>query len=91
MSLPEVDTKDIDISVEDNILTISAKREDEREVDKQDYYSKEIRRGSFSRSVRLPKSVEAKAAKALYKNGILKVTAPVVTGAKDKAVKVKVE
>lgn len=90
MSLPEVNTEDINISVEDNILVISAKRDEEKEIDKQDYYSKEIRRGSFSRSVRLPKSVEAAHATAEYKDGVLKISAPVLSGAEEKAVKIEI-
>lgn len=89
MNLPEVDSKDLDVVIEDNILTISGKREEEKETEKKDYYSKEIRRGSFSRSVRLPKSVQADKAGASYKDGVLVVTAPVVPGAKEKAVKVR--
>lgn len=91
MSLPEVKIEDIDITCEENILTITGKREEEKEIEEKDYYSKEIRRGSFSRSVRLPKSVEGKKAEAEYKNGALKVTIPVRNDATDKSIKIKVK
>src|SRR3989344_4573976 len=91
MSLPGIKSDELDVSIEDDMLTISGRREEEREVDKKDYYSKEIRRGSFSRTVSLPKSVDAGRAEAKYENGELVVTMPVVAGAKEKAAKVKVK
>lgn len=91
MSLPGVKSEELDISLEDNMLTISGRREEEKETDKKDYYSKEIRRGSFSRSVSLPKSVDATKTEAKYENGELVITMPVVASAKEKAVKVKIK
>lgn len=91
MSLPEIDLKDIDVTIEDNILKISGKREEEEEIEKKDYYSKEIRRGSFSRSMRLPKEVEGSKARASYKDGMLTISVPAVKGAEDSVVKVRVE
>ena len=90
MNLPEINKDDLEVSFEENVLTISGKREEEKETDKKDYYSKEISRGSFSRSLRLPKTIEAEKAKAEYKSGMLTVTTPIVEGAKDSVVKVDV-
>lgn len=90
MSLPGIKSEELDISLEDEMLTISGRREEEKEVDKKDYYSKEIRRGSFSRTVSLPKSVDAGKAEAKYENGELIVTMPIVAGAKERSVKVKI-
>src|SRR3989344_6057475 len=69
MSLPGIKPEEVEISLEDDTLTISGRREEEKEVDKKDYYSKEIRRGSFSRTVSLPKSVNAGKAEAKCING----------------------
>jgi len=91
MSLPGIKSEDLDMSIENDMLTISGRREEEKEVDKKDYYSKEIRRGSFSRTVRLPKQVDTGKAEARYENGELVVTMPVMSGAKEKAVKVKIK
>lgn len=91
MSLPGVKEEELDIEIEEDILTISGRREEEKETDKKDYYSKEIRRGSFSRSVSLPKVVDAKKAEAEYKKGVLTVTMPVVAGSKNKSVKVDIK
>ena len=90
MSLPGIDPEKIDISVEDNYLKVSGSREEKKQTKKENYYRKEIRRGSFERVVRLPVAVKEEKAKAEYKDGILKVIIP----EKEKAVKagkVKVE
>lgn len=90
MSLPGIEPNDIDIAVDEDTLTISGEREEEQEVDQKDYYSKEIRRGSFSRTVRLPKSVDSETTEADYKDGVLTVTMPVVKGKEGKKVKIAV-
>ncbi|OGG53839.1 hypothetical protein A3H16_03790 [Candidatus Kaiserbacteria bacterium RIFCSPLOWO2_12_FULL_53_8] len=90
MTLPGINPDNLDISVEDDLLRISGKREEEKETKEKDYYSKEIRRGSFSRTVGLPKSVEASRVAAEYTDGVLKVTMPIAKGKEEKIVKVKV-
>lgn len=90
MSLPGVKADELEISIDKDVLTISGAREEEKEVDKKDYYSKEIRRGSFSRSVSLPKIVDAEDTKADYADGVLTVTMPIVKGQEKKAVKVAI-
>lgn len=91
MSLPGIKSDELDISLADDMLTVSGKREEEKEVDKKDYHSKEIRRGAFSRTVSLPKSVDATKAEAKYEDGELVVTMPIMPGAKDKVVKVQIK
>jgi HSP20 family protein len=91
MSLPGVKSEELDISIDKDTLTISGERSEEVETDKKDYYSKEIRRGSFSRTVTLPKIVDAEEAKAAYADGVLSVTMPIVKGQGKKAVKVEIE
>jgi HSP20 family protein len=88
MSLPGVQEDDIDISIEDELLTISGQREEEKETNGKNYYSKEIKRGSFTRTVRLPRMIDAAKAEASYKADVLKVMVPIVPGAKEKVVKV---
>lgn len=91
MSLPGIKSEEVNISIEDDLLTVSGKRDEEKETKEKDYYSKEIQRGSFSRSVSLPKSVDAVKAEAEFADGILVVKMPVVDGAKEKAVKVQIK
>src|SRR3989344_3329131 len=64
--------------------------EEEQETDEKDYYSKEIRRGSFSRAVRLPKAVDAEATSADYKDGVLVITMPTVESEERSGIKVPV-
>jgi len=91
MSLPDINVEDLSISIEDDILTVIGRREEEKETEEKDYYSKEIKRGSFARTIHLPKVVDAKKAEAKYKDGILSVTIPVVAGAKDKSIKIEIK
>ena len=91
INLPGVKEEELDIEVEEDMLTILGRREEEKETEKKDYYSKEIRRGSFSRSIRLPKLVDAKKAEAEYKNGVLVITMPAIPGSKNKAVKIELK
>lgn len=89
-SLAGVDPEDIDVSVENDVLNIKGESEKESEVEEKDYFRKEVRSGSFYRSVTLPAHVQGEKAKASFENGILKVTVPKAPEAKKKTVKVKV-
>ena len=91
MSLPGVEASEIDISIEDDLLTVSGSREEEVESKEKDYYSKEIRRGSFARTVRLPKMVKADKAEASYEEGLLKIKIPAILNAKENSVKVPIK
>jgi HSP20 family protein len=78
LEIPAVDIdKDVDISVEEGMLRVSGKRTEERSEDKEGYYMREMRYGSFERTFPLPDGVGADAVKAEYDDGILEVT---VTG-----------
>lgn len=90
MSLPGVQPEELDISVENDLLSIIGRREEEEEVDRKEYYSKEIRRGSFARTVSLPKAVDAKHARASYHDGVLTVQLPVLEGSVEKAVQIPI-
>lgn len=76
VSIPNVDADTLDVSVQDNILRISGGKEEEKEDEGKGYWKKEIRRGSFSRAVRVPAPVEGEKSEAVYENGTLKVTMP---------------
>lgn len=90
-SLPGIDHDKVDISIENDVLTISGKTEEKKEVKREDYYRKEIREGSFSRSVILPMAVKADAAEAEYEKGVLKITIPKAEEAKPKKISIKVK
>lgn len=91
MNLPGVSVDDLDISAAEDVLTISGTRKEETEIDKKDYYSKEIRRGSFSRTVSLPAKVDPATAKADYKDGMLTVTMRASKSDAKKPIRVRIE
>jgi len=89
-ALAGVDPEKVDIAIENDILTVKGATEHKSEVDEKNYYRKEVRRGSFYRSVALPTHVVGDDASAEYTDGILKITIPKAPEVKPKSVKVKV-
>jgi HSP20 family protein len=80
--LPGFEKEDIDLSITERALTISASRETETETDGDadgEYLRRERRHESMRRTFRLPGDVTADDASASYKNGVLTVTLPKVT------------
>src|SRR4030088_2956590 len=88
--LPEVDPKDLDIRVENNILTIRGERKFQKQVNENNYLRIERAYGSFSRSFSLANTVNSEAIKADYQNGVLTLTIPKREEAKPKQIKVNV-
>ncbi len=75
--IPGVDKKDIKVDVNDNLLTISFEKKQEKdEKDKGGWRIIERSYGSFSRTITLPASVKNDGAKASYKDGVLKIVLP---------------
>ena len=74
--LPGLKKEDISITIEDGYVTVSGKKESNKEEDGTDYYVRETRSGSFSRSFRLPGRVNEKKVDASFKDGILTVVLP---------------
>ena len=88
--LPDVNEKDIDVRVENNMLTIRGERKFEEKTEKENYLRVERTYGTFSRSFSLPNTVNHEAIQADYKNGVLTVTLPKRAESKPKQVKVNV-
>lgn len=88
MSLPAIKPNELNISVDGDLLSISGERQEEHEVDDKEYYSKEIRRGSFSRVVELPTAVDAANAEASYLDGLLCISLPKLSIHERKGVKI---
>jgi HSP20 family protein len=89
--LPDVRPEDLDIRVENNILTIRGERKFEKQVNEDNYLRVERAYGSFSRSFSLANTVNSEAIKADYKNGVLSLSIPKREEAKPKQIKVNVE
>ena len=88
--LPDVNPQDLDIRVENNVLTIRGERKFENEVNEDNYLRIERSYGSFSRSFSLASSVNADAINADYQNGVLTLSIPKREEAKPKQIKVNV-
>lgn len=88
--LPDVSEKDLDVRVENNMLTIRGERKFEQEVSEDNYLRVERTYGSFSRSFALPNTVNADAIRAEYRNGVLTVRMPKREESKPKQIKVSV-
>jgi HSP20 family protein len=87
--LAGMDPDDIQIEVEDNVLTIKGERKFEEQVDDERYYRVERRFGSFQRSLALPQGVKADEIAAAYEDGILTLTVPKADEQKPKRIEVK--
>ncbi|WP_076861416.1 Hsp20/alpha crystallin family protein [Bradyrhizobium mercantei] len=72
--LPGLETKDVQLSLADNTLTIRGEKKSEREEQDKDYHLIERSFGAFSRSVALPEGVKAEDVSAEIAKGVLKVT-----------------
>ncbi len=88
--LPDVDPKDLDIRVENNLLTIRGERKFEKKVNEENYLRVERSYGSFARSFTLSNTVDSDAIKAEYQNGVLTLSIPKKEEAKPKQIKVNV-
>jgi HSP20 family protein len=88
--LPDVNPQDLDIRVENNILTIRGERKFENKVNEENYLRVERAYGSFSRSFSLANSVKSDAIRADYQNGVLTLSIPKREEAKPKQIKVNV-
>lgn len=87
--LAGINPEDVEISIENDTLTIKGESEKKHEVEEKDYYKKEIRRGTFYRSISLPAHVLGDKANAEATDGVLKITIPKAQESKKKTVKIK--
>lgn len=88
--LPGVDPKDVEIGLQDNVLTIKGQKREEKDEKSENWHRVERSYGSFQRSFRLASGVNADKVSADYKNGVLRVTLPKAPEAKRKQIPVKV-
>lgn len=88
-ALAGIKPDDVDVSIENDVLTIKGETKHESEVDDKNYYRKEVRSGSFYRSVALPSHVVGDEAEAESQEGMLVITIPKAPEAKPKTIKIK--
>ena len=87
--LPGISKEDIDINVENNILTLKGERKREKEVEEENFYRIERYHGTFSRSFTLPRTVDPEKIDAKYRDGVLELTLPRAEEAKQKKIQIK--
>lgn len=88
-TLPGINPDDLEITLDNNVLTIKGEVKEEKESEERRYHLRERRYGKFSRSFSLPSWVDAEHIDAQYENGILTLRLPKVEEAKPKRIKVK--
>jgi len=90
VELPGVDEKDVEVALNDDVLTIKGEKRMERDVPPKDYYYQERTFGRFARSITLPFEPDPKTVKTLFVKGVLKITLPTSVGVKQHIVKIPV-
>ena len=89
-SVPGADPENLDVSIEDGVLTIKGETKSEREEKTEEgYLLKERHEGSFYRAVRLPESVDPEHAQSNYDNGVLRITLPKMPEKQPRKIKVE--
>jgi len=88
-SIPGINSDDIDITLENDVLTIKAETQSDETTENTKYHLRERRFGSFSRSLRFPVSVNGDAVEAKYENGVLTLGIPKAEEVKPKRISVK--
>jgi HSP20 family protein len=88
--LPGLTDKDVELKIEDNILTLSSRKDEAKEEDKNGYLIRERRSAEFCRTFVLPKDVDRENIKADFKNGLLAVNIPKVPEAKPRKIDVTI-
>jgi len=91
VDLPGVKKEDIEINVENNVLTVSGKREAKSEVKEKDYYRVESSYGKFQRSFTLPDKVDTENIRAVCEDGVLEVVIPKLQIEKSSAKKIEIK
>ena len=89
VEVPGMEEKDLRVNFEDGLLTVSGERQFERK-DERNYHRIERSYGSFVRTFSLPRTVDANAITADYKNGVLEIAIPKKEEAKPKQIQINV-
>ena len=88
-ALPGIDPEQVEISVNDGVLTVKGETKSDESTEGENYHRREIRYGAFHRAMSLPAEVDGDKADAEFKDGILTVTLPKAEQARPKQIKIK--
>lgn len=86
MDAPGMDPKEINLSLQGSVLTVSGEKKEEKEEKEGNYIRTERSFGSFRRAVELPSSIDPESVEAEYKNGVLSVTIAKAVGAEPRKI-----
>lgn len=89
--LPGVDEKDVSVSLQDHLLTMSGEKKCEREEEKKGYLMSERRYGSFRRAIRVPDDVDENKITAKFDKGVMTISLPKSASAKRKGRRIPVK
>ena len=89
--LPGMKKEEIEVSVDNDTLTIRGEKREEKEIKEKDYVRSERYYGAFHRSFTLPAGVDPQKVNAGYKDGVLEITLPKREDAKPKQIKVDIK
>lgn len=87
--LPGLDEKDIQVDLQDHVLTVTAERKDDREVEGKRWHRVEHRYGRFTRTIALPQDATSNGIEATYRQGLLTVLVPKAPQARPTRVQVR--
>src|SRR6478672_6045234 len=91
VEVPGIDEKDINVSIENNTLTVRGERRFEKDEKEENFHRVERMYGSFTRSFTMPNTVDPEEVSAHYEKGVLKIRLAKKAEAKPKLIKVNVE
>ena len=89
VSLPGIEPKEVQISVQGNLLTITGERKIEKRTKEAEYFHEEFAYGKFERTLELPEGVNTEKINAEFVNGVLEITAPVAEVALSKKIEIR--
>lgn len=87
-AVPGIDPANVEISVEDDVLSIKGEFQQEDETSEDNYLRRELRFGSFQRTLRLPPTVDAEHAEANFEHGVLTLRLPKKPEARARSIKI---
>lgn len=88
-SLPGMAADQVDLTLEDNVLTIKGEVKADETIEEAQYHVRERRVGSFSRSIRFPVLVDGNGVEATFENGVLTLHVPKAEEVKPKRIEIK--
>ena len=89
--LPGVEARDVEIALDNNVLSLKGEHRIEKEVSRENYHRMERACGSFSRSFTIPASIDGDRVTADFKNGLLTITLPKKEGSRGRTIRVNAD